>query len=116
MSKEISQMRMASRCEHGSSRCVGEWGGGVRGLTCLQDEMEKLLAATGARRTSGRGMRREEQNPSSILQCGGQTNSKHSFPGGLTFKICGPRGSHTSDCAAEEKTEKGFCLQASEQI
>ena len=36
--------------------CGGS-GWGVSGLTCLQDEMEKLLAATGESRTGGRGKR-----------------------------------------------------------
>ena len=64
MLKEIFQMRMVSRCEHCSSRCVEAWGGGVRCLTCLQNEMEKQLSATGESRTRGREMKWEKRNPS----------------------------------------------------
>lgn len=52
-------MGMASRCGHGSSRCVDEWGGrdgGVRGLTCLHKEMEKPRSAARESRTRGRKM------------------------------------------------------------
>ena len=116
MSKEISQMRMESRCGHGSSRCVGELGWGASGLTCLQDEMEKPLAATGESRTGGRGKRwgGTESKLNSATQ--DQTNLRCLFPRELTFPICGPCGGHTSHCASGEKTETVLCLQVAEWI
>lgn len=89
-------MRMASRCEHGSSRCVeeksrvGETGKGDASHICKMEwkNGSQLRGGSGAK---GKGIdgRRGSKFDSSLL-------AKRSFPHGLTFKICGLHGGHTS--------------------